>query len=107
MTSDQRDIEAMAILKLKSKAQVTIPADLRRQFNLQEGDYLEAEAVENGILLKPVSVVERDRAWQEIRAAMGTVRDTAPEPGQTPQGQEEQIAEWVKEARRDHAARRP
>jgi AbrB family looped-hinge helix DNA binding protein len=97
----------MALLKLKQKAQVTIPADLRRHFNLQEGDYLEAEVVENGILLKPVSVVERQPTWQERRAAMGTVQDRAPEPGQSPQDQEAQIARWVKDARRDHATRRP
>lgn len=96
----------MALLKLKQKAQVTIPADLRRQFNLEEGDYLEAEAVENGILLKPVSVVDRPQTWQEKRAAMGPVQDLNPESGLTPREKEEQIAEWVKEARRDHAARR-
>jgi AbrB family looped-hinge helix DNA binding protein len=107
MRFEQRDNETMALLKLKQKAQVTIPADLRRQFNLQEGDYLEAEAVENGILLKPVSVVERNQTWQEIRAAMGTVRDMAPDPGQSPQEKEEQIARWVKDSRRDHDTRRP
>ena len=97
----------MALLKLKQKAQVTIPAELRRQFNLHEGDYLEAEAVENGILLKPVSVVERNPTWQERRAAMGTVRDMAPEPGQSPKEKEEQIARWVKDSRRAHDTRRP
>ncbi len=78
---------------------------MRGKFNLEEGDYLEAEAVEGSILLKPVSVVDRHQAWREMRAAMGTVRDMAPEPGQTPQEQEEQIAEWVKENRRDHDTR--
>ncbi|MDH3603230.1 MAG: AbrB/MazE/SpoVT family DNA-binding domain-containing protein [Candidatus Tectomicrobia bacterium] len=96
----------MALLKLRHKAQVTIPADLRRQFNLEEGDYLEAEAVENGILLKPVSVVGRDETWQERRAAMGTVQDMAPERGQSAQEKEEQIARWIKEARLDHDTRR-
>jgi hypothetical protein len=57
----------------------------------KEGDYLEAEAVENGILLKPVSVVEREHAWREIREAMGTVQDTAPDSGQSPQEQEEDL----------------
>ncbi|TVL99672.1 MAG: hypothetical protein CV087_17130 [Candidatus Brocadia sp. WS118] len=32
-------------------AQVTLPADLRKKFNLAEGDLLEAKSVENGILL--------------------------------------------------------
>lgn len=77
----------MAPLKLKQKTQVTIPAELRWQFNLQEGNYLEAEAVENGILLKSVSVVERPQTWQEKRAAMGPIHEMAPEPGQGPSGQ--------------------
>ena len=96
----------MALLKLRHKAQVTIPAELRRQFNLEEGDYLEAEAVDNGILLKPVSVVGRHPSWRERRAAMGAVQDRAPEPGQSPQQQEEQIARWVKETRQPHDTRR-
>ena len=97
----------MALLKLRHKAQITLPADLRRHFHLKEGDYLEAEAVENGILLKPVSVVEREKAWQEIREAMATVQDTAPDSGQSPQEQEEEIARWVKEFRLEHAPHRP
>ncbi|MBU6391701.1 MAG: AbrB/MazE/SpoVT family DNA-binding domain-containing protein [Planctomycetes bacterium] len=51
----------MSLLKLRKFAQVTLPADLRKKFNLAEGDFLEAEAVEKGILLKPVAVVEREK----------------------------------------------
>lgn len=97
----------MALLKLRHKAQITLPADLRRQFDLKEGDYLEAEAVENGILLKPVSVMERKQAWNEIREAIATVEDSAPDPAQTPQEQEEEIARWVKASRLEHDQRRP
>jgi AbrB family looped-hinge helix DNA binding protein len=97
----------MALLKLRHKAQMTIPADLRRQFNLEEGDYLEAEAVEEGILLKPVSVVKRHQTWQESRATIGTVQDMAPESDQSPQEKEEQIARWVKASRLNHDTRRP
>jgi AbrB family looped-hinge helix DNA binding protein len=102
-----RDTIPMALLKLRHKAQITLPAELRRRFHLKEGDYLEAEAVENGILLKPVSVVEREKAWREIREAMATVQDTAPDSGQSPQEQEEEIARWVKESHLEHAQRRP
>ena len=42
----------MALVRLKRAAQITIPAELRKRFHLEEGDYLEAEAVEDGILLK-------------------------------------------------------
>jgi AbrB family looped-hinge helix DNA binding protein len=102
-----RETIPMALLKLRHKAQITLPADLRRHFHLKEGDYLEAEAVENGILLKPVFVVERENAWREMREAMATVQDTAPDSSQSPQEQEEQIARLVKESRLEHAQRRP
>ena len=94
----------MALLKLKRHAQVTIPADLRRQFNLQEGDYLEAEAVPDGILLKPVSVLGREQAWQQMREAMAQVVDQEPSPGQSDQEKEEEIARWIKDARQPHDA---
>jgi len=52
----------MALLKLRRFFQLTLPAELRKHFHLAEGDYLEAEAVEEGILLKPVRIVERKKA---------------------------------------------
>jgi AbrB family looped-hinge helix DNA binding protein len=61
----------MALLKLQRFFQLTLPAELRKQFHLAEGDYLEAEAVEQGILLKPVRVVER----KKVRKGAGKVRD--------------------------------
>jgi AbrB family looped-hinge helix DNA binding protein len=52
----------MALLKLRRLFQLMLPAELRKHFHLAEGDYLEAEATEAGILLKPVRVVEREKA---------------------------------------------
>jgi AbrB family looped-hinge helix DNA binding protein len=78
----------MALLKLRRFLQLTLPAELRTQFHLTEGDYLEAEAVEQGILLKPVRVVERKKA----REGAGKVRDrmqgTLPPHHKHSQGQE-------------------
>ncbi|MGE3541101.1 MAG: AbrB/MazE/SpoVT family DNA-binding domain-containing protein [Candidatus Tectimicrobiota bacterium] len=97
----------MPLVKLRRAGQLTLPAELREQFALEEGAYLEAEAVPGGILLKPQVVVDRAQAWQRVFDAMGTVVDTAPKPGQTPQEQEEEIAEMVQAFRRDHAPDRP
>jgi hypothetical protein len=47
--------------------------------------------------------VERDKAWKKIVTAMKSVKDTKPNPKQTPQQQEEEIAQWVKDFRRKHA----
>lgn len=61
----------MTMVRIKRAAQITLPPDLRKQFGLSEGDYLEVEAVKDGILLKPVSVVAR-----RARVRAGADRDT-------------------------------
>jgi AbrB family looped-hinge helix DNA binding protein len=40
----------MALVRLKRAAQITLPAELRKRFHLEEGDYLEVEAIEDGNL---------------------------------------------------------
>lgn len=93
----------MSILKLRKFAQVTLPADLRKKFNLAEGDLLEAEAVEKGILLKPVAVVEKEKAWGQLFKSMENVKDSRPKPKQSAKKQEEEIAKMVKAFRKQHA----
>jgi len=56
----------MALVRVLRGGQVTLPAALRRKLKLAEGDYLEAEVIESGLLLKRVSDVERERAWDEL-----------------------------------------
>lgn len=97
----------MALLKLKQKAQITLPAALRKQFNLQEGDYLEAEAVEDGILLKPVSIINRQQARQDLRAILDRVHAKLPPSDLSPKEQEEEITRIIKELRQEeHASER-
>ena len=74
----------MALVRLKRAAQITLPAELRRRFNLEEGDYLEAEAVEGGILLKPVAVMDRSQARRELRELLDRVHATLPPQGTLP-----------------------
>ena len=97
----------MALLRLKRAAQITIPVELRKRFNLEEGDYLEAEAVEEGILLKPVTVMEREQARQALRELLANRR--AAQPAQSPEElkeEEEAITHMIKEMRQEDAARR-
>ncbi len=96
----------MALLKLKRHAQVTIPAELRKQFNLEEGDYLEAEATSTGILLRPVSVVERERAWDKVIEVIEGVHAKQPQSDQSPEEQEEEIENIVQTSRQKHAESR-
>ncbi len=94
----------MAILRILRAGQITLPVELRRQFNLAENDYVEAQVVKEGILLKPAAVVEREKAWKNVVAAMKSVKDKKPNPKQTPQEQEEEIAQWVKDLRKKRHA---
>ena len=89
---------------VKRAGQVTLPAELRKQFHLEEGDYLEAEAVENGILFKPVSVVERQKAWERVREVLDRVHAKLPRSDKSPQEQEEEMTRVIKELRQDDAA---
>ncbi|MBM3236514.1 AbrB/MazE/SpoVT family DNA-binding domain-containing protein [Candidatus Poribacteria bacterium] len=47
----------MALVKVRRSYQVTIPKKLGKEVGLEEGDYVEVETSEQGILLKPVKAV--------------------------------------------------
>ena len=49
----------MSLVTVKPKFQITIPAKLRKDINLHEGDVMEAVLVGNSILFKPKQVVDR------------------------------------------------
>ena len=46
------------LVRVKEKFQVTIPLAVRRRFAVNEGDYLEAIASDEGILLRPQRLVQ-------------------------------------------------
>jgi AbrB family looped-hinge helix DNA binding protein len=91
----------MALLKLRRFAQLTLPVELRKQFNLAEGDYIEAQAVRDGILLKPVRVVERDKARKELAKVLKEVHAKLPPSKLSPREQEELIVKEIKAHRRE------
>lgn len=91
----------MPLVKIKRFSQVTLPPDVRKKFNLAEGDYLEAEVVEDGILLKPVAVVERKHAWGELFAVIDQVAKRSPKSRKSPKQEEEEITQIIKEYRKE------
>jgi AbrB family looped-hinge helix DNA binding protein len=99
-----RKLDDMPLVKIKRFSQVTLPPEVRRKFNLNEGDYLEAEAVADGILLKPVTVIERKKAWNRLFDVLDGVEEQKTKRKKTAKQQEEEIAEMVKDFRkRSHA----
>ena len=56
----------MSLVRVKRKHQVTIPAKVRDELRLEEGDLLEVQVQGNRIVLTPQVVVER----VDVRAAV-------------------------------------
>jgi AbrB family looped-hinge helix DNA binding protein len=102
----REELAQMALVRLKRAAQITLPAELRKQFNLEEGDYLEAVAVEGRILLKPVSVMDREQARRKLRDVLDRVHANLPPSHKSPREREEEITRIIKELRREDAAAR-
>ena len=65
----------MPIVKVNKNFQVTIPASVRRELNISEGDFLEAMATEDGILYKVKDLVDRDISdyWKQKAQEKGEV----------------------------------
>ena len=67
----------MSLITVKPKFQITIPAKLRKGINLHEGDIMQATIVRDGILLRPMDVVDRNSSAARITANFAA---TAPSP---------------------------
>jgi AbrB family looped-hinge helix DNA binding protein len=49
--------------KVRSKGQLTVPREVREAVHLEEGDPVEFEIVPDGILLRPMKVIDASQAW--------------------------------------------
>jgi len=65
----------MPLVKVKKKYQITIPEEIRRNLDLEIGDYLELEVQGNIITLKPMAVIERGKreAWEKLQKLLNRV----------------------------------
>ena len=97
----------MAWVRLLRGGKVTLPAAVRHKLELAQGDWLEAEVVESGVLLKPVSDSGRQQALEQMLAAKARVRPTPEQAKKSPEDQEREIFEEVKAMRREYAQGRP
>lgn len=81
--------QPMPYVKVKTKGQVTIPAEFRRDLNLEEGDLLEAVPVREGILLKLKTLIDRhDEQW-----AKNILKEAKEEAKRNPKTRQEEDAE--------------
>ena len=67
----------MPLVTIKPKFQVTIPAKLRRGINLREGDIMEATVIGDGILFRPMEIVNRSAAADRVAAGFAATRQSS------------------------------
>lgn len=51
------------LVELRTKSQITLPAEIVKKLNLKPGDKIEIEEVDNQIVLKPVVVIPKEQAY--------------------------------------------
>ena len=62
-------------VRVQAKGQVTIPKIVRKKLNLTRGDLVIFVETEEGVLVKPASVVTDDTLRNEIVAMVGSIRE--------------------------------
>ena len=71
-TNELRE-QPMALIKVRRAAQITLPREIREAAHLAEGDYLEAEITSAGILLRPVSIGNREPSPEQKAEILAVV----------------------------------
>lgn len=56
-------ILGMARTTLRARGQLTLPEEIRAAARLEDGDLLDAEITDEGILLRPRKVIDATQAW--------------------------------------------
>ena len=94
----------MPLVTVKPKFQVTIPARLRRGINLNEGDVIEATIVGDGILLRPMDMVERNAAADRIAATFAATEPSSEDVGRS---EAEIMEDTIADSHRERRHREP
>lgn len=75
--------------------QLTLPDDLREALTTQPDDALDAEVVDEGILLRRSASARRQAGWADIEEARAGVRYTGPRKDMTAEEEEQYIADLL------------
>lgn len=95
----------MSLVTVKPKFQVTIPAKLRREMNLREGDVMEATVMGKGILLRPMEVVDRASVADRITARFSATKQAPDDVGRTEDEIMEEVVADIAESRHERRNR--
>ncbi|MBI4763766.1 MAG: AbrB/MazE/SpoVT family DNA-binding domain-containing protein [Deltaproteobacteria bacterium] len=91
----------MSLVKVKRFAQVTIPADIRRKANLEQGDFVEISYETGHIVITPKKVSDKTVDWaRKFDEVLGSVRTAAKEAGITAKNVDDAVKTARKKAGR-------
>jgi AbrB family looped-hinge helix DNA binding protein len=85
----------MSLVKIRRAAQITLPSDIRQALGVKEGDYLEAELVEGGVMLKPIAVVDRETARRRLMEILGDSRRGSRYVGSGPEPSDDELMRTI------------
>lgn len=63
MSQSELEQARVSTSKIRAKGQLTLPREIREAAHLEEGDALEVEMTKDGILLRPLKVIDSTQAW--------------------------------------------
>jgi len=69
-----------SLVKLRSRAQITLPKEAVKELNLKEGDNLSIEVNKGKVIITPVAVIPKDELWAwspKIRSSIKKGREEA------------------------------
>jgi len=89
----------MPLVKITRSRQVTIPKELFEELDLQQGDYLEVVREGNHLILRPKTIVDRERAQAKDRLSKLLERIWERNQDVDPEEVEQVVAQAIQEVR--------
>jgi len=65
----------MVSVRVQAKGQVTIPKEIRDKLNVQPGDLVVFVETDEGVMVKPASVMTDEHLREEIAAVLRSIRE--------------------------------
>ena len=87
----------MPLVKVIRHGQITLPADLREELDIKEGDYLEAKLEGRTIVLRPNVLLDREDAIKALHKIMTEVQSQTRDID--PEVIEQEVDEAIREVR--------
>jgi len=96
----------MTLLKVRERGEITLPREIQDALKVAEGDDLEAEVVEGGVLLRPIAAADREAARARLKETLSGSRYIGPGPEPSDDEVMEEAVRLVKEVRKEIARER-